>query len=295
MDAVKSVNTSENLSIRKAGSLLSVERRKSISPQDTIFLNIGNVKAQRYRFDIASLLPGAGALSGYLADSYMHTLIPVNLNGNTSYNFTVENVAGSYAAGRFYIIFNIPSVLGIRFKSISAHRVEKNIKVDWTIADETGIESYDVERSGDGIHFSRLSNTPADNLRAGKYDWLDTNPVTKYNYYRIKAIDISGAGIYSDVVKVYMEPGTSELNVYPNPVTAGNAMNLYFGNGPAGLYEIKLYNNAGQLIISNQLTHLQGRAKEAIEVSRGLAAGIYQLSITGPDGSTEVLSITVLK
>ena len=44
MDAIKSGNISENLSIKTANSLLVVERRHSIAEKDTIFLDLNQYK-----------------------------------------------------------------------------------------------------------------------------------------------------------------------------------------------------------------------------------------------------------
>ena len=45
MDAIKASNTSENLSVKTANKLLVVERRHTITNQDTIFLNLTGVSA----------------------------------------------------------------------------------------------------------------------------------------------------------------------------------------------------------------------------------------------------------
>src|SRR6185503_1554499 len=51
MDAIKSANTSENLSVKEANQLLVVERRHSITGKDTIFLNLTGVSVRKYRFE----------------------------------------------------------------------------------------------------------------------------------------------------------------------------------------------------------------------------------------------------
>ena len=50
MDVYKMTNTSENLSIKTGGKLLSIERKHTISQSDTIFLNL-RVRVQAYRFE----------------------------------------------------------------------------------------------------------------------------------------------------------------------------------------------------------------------------------------------------
>ena len=50
LDARKSFNTGENLSIRTGGQLLVIERKHTITQQDTIFLNLTGVRVQQYQF-----------------------------------------------------------------------------------------------------------------------------------------------------------------------------------------------------------------------------------------------------
>ena len=78
LDARKMANTGENLAIKTAGKLLVIERRQTITQQDTIFLNLTGVKVQAYQFQFIAdnLNPG---LEGFLEDNYLHTRTPVNL------------------------------------------------------------------------------------------------------------------------------------------------------------------------------------------------------------------------
>ena len=67
MDALKSVNTSENLSIKTNSKLLVIERRHSINLADTIQLNLTGARFQAYRFELKTdKLNEQGALTGYL-------------------------------------------------------------------------------------------------------------------------------------------------------------------------------------------------------------------------------------
>ena len=104
LDVNKMTNTSENLSTRTGGKLLSIERRHTISQRDTIFLNLTGEKVQAYRFEFIAGNLNTGA-QGYLEDSYLHTRTLLDLNGTTVFNFSIENIAGSYAADRFRIVF----------------------------------------------------------------------------------------------------------------------------------------------------------------------------------------------
>ena len=122
MDAIKLTNTSENLSIKTANTLLVVERRHSIAEKDTIFLNLANTKVQQYRFEFTADQLDQPGLTGFLEDNYLHTSTPLNLNGSTLVDFNIVNIPGSYAANRFRIVFTPALVLPLSFTSVKAYQ-----------------------------------------------------------------------------------------------------------------------------------------------------------------------------
>ena len=97
MDGIKIINSSENLAIRKGTRLLVVERRHTINSQDTIFLNVANTKVRKYRFEMNAEELDQPGVTAFLEDSYLHTSTPISLNGSTTIDFNVVNIAGSYA------------------------------------------------------------------------------------------------------------------------------------------------------------------------------------------------------
>ncbi|MEP6948564.1 MAG: T9SS type A sorting domain-containing protein [Ginsengibacter sp.] len=285
MDAIKSINTSENLSIKTANTLLVIERRQGIVQQDTIFLNLANTKVQKYRFGFIADQLGRPGLSGFLEDTYLHSSTPLNLNGSTVADFNIVNIPGSYAPGRFRIVFKQLSTLPVTFTSIKAYQVNKNIAVEWKAENESNLRQYSVEKSVDGNHYATANTVAANNAALSNYNWLDVNPSQGYNYYRIFSTDVTGKTAYSTVVKVNMGSVKQMISIYPNPVTDG-IINLQFTNEPAGNYGIRLLNKLGQVMISKQINHVEGNSTEMIQLDKYSAHGIYQLEVTRPDGKT---------
>ena len=102
-----------------------------------------------------------------------------------------------------YPIFNLSfnnislaaaGTLPVTFSSIKATKQYKNIDVEWKVANETGIEKYEVERSGDGKTFNGLDveKVKTNSESAESYSWIDANPLPGNNFYRIKSIDKIG-------------------------------------------------------------------------------------------------------
>ena len=294
MDAIKSTNVAENLSIKRTNTLLAVERRQSITAQDTIFLNLTTVKVQKYRFEFKADQLGQQGLTGFLVDNYLHTSTPLNLNGSTIADFNIVNIPGSYAANRFSIVFTPSLVLPVTFTSVKAYQQNKDIAVEWKAENESNLKQYNVEKSVDGNHYATAKTVAANNAAQSNYNWLDVNPSEGYNYYRILSTDVNGKTAYSAIVKVYMGKGKQTISVYPNPVINGT-INLQLTNQPAGEYGIRLLNKIGQVMISKQINHAEGSSTETIQLDKYSAHGIYQLEVAKPDGSKTNINVSVLK
>jgi hypothetical protein len=290
MDAIKSTNASENLSIKTGNKLLVIERRQTIIKEDTIFLNLANVKVQKYRFQFTAEGLNQG-LTGFLEDTYLHTSTPLNLNGSTVADFNIVNIPGSYASGRFRVVFKQLTTLPVTFTSIKAYQVNKDIAVEWKAQNESNLEQYDVEKSVDGNNYATAKIVAASNAAASNYNWLDVNPSQGYNYYRVVSTDKNGKTMYSTVVKVLIGKGKQDISIYPNPVTNG-IINLQLTNQPAGMYGLRLLNNMGQVMITKQINHAGGSSTETIQLDKYTAHGIYQLEVTKPDGSPTNINVT---
>jgi hypothetical protein len=293
MDALKLTNTSENLSIKNNNILLVVERRHTILQQDTIFLNLTNVKAQAYRFKFTTDQLYEPGINGFLVDSYLNTTTPINIDGNTTVNFNIVNIPGSYAANRFMIVFSLPPVtLPVTFTSVKAFSQGSNINVEWKVDNESNIKQYVVEKSSDGNSFSSIAVTPAtaNNSGSATYGVIDTQPVEGYNYYRVKSIDSKDAIATSNIVKVLIIKGNHQITAYPNPII-NSTINLELNDQPSGQYIIKLFNKSGQTIFTRNVQHTQGNSIETLKLGNYAPKGIYQLEVISPDGTLTNINI----
>ena len=286
-DAYKIANSTENVSLKRNGKLLSVERHNIIGIKDTFFLNLGNVRVQNYEWQLEMDNLDQPGLTGFFEDNYLQTIIPLDLDGSTNVNFNIENIPGSYAADRFMIVFSQPTgALSVTFTSVKAYSQSSNINVEWKVDNESNINQYIVEKSINGIQFTSVASLQAisNNGGSASYAISDTKPVEGYNYYRIKSVDLNGTTAITNIVKVLMGEIGQEITVYPNPVINGK-INLVLNNQPAGKYNIRIFNKAGQVIKECLIQHSQGNSTEAIQLDNYIPHGIYHLEVNKPDGT----------
>ena len=134
-DALKLGNTGENLGLLRKGNILVAEHRATISATDTVFYNLGQLKIRQYQFEFKPAQFNQPGMGASLEDNYLHTSTPVSLKDPTTVTFNVVNVPGSYAAGRFRLVFRqLKQTVGIAVassdaKGSAANEVGANSKV----------------------------------------------------------------------------------------------------------------------------------------------------------------------
>ncbi|MEP7107152.1 MAG: ice-binding family protein [Ferruginibacter sp.] len=281
-DARKMTNISENLGIKNGTFILSIEKRQSITSKDTLLFNMTTLKVKSYQFEfIAENLNNLG-LAGFLEDSYFNTSTAIDLNGTTTFNFTVVNIPGSWNPSRFRIVFRRFETLPIIFNSIRAFQQNHNIEVQWKVENETGIKQYAVERSGDGFLFTQSTIVLTTYNSDGKYKWLDENALEGNNLYRIRILGVNGDVHYSSVVKVYIGKGGDQI-VLNSTVITNETINFQINNMQKGRYGVRLLNNLGQVMYVKQIDHAPGNNTVRIELKIKPAKGTYILEFTKPD------------
>jgi hypothetical protein len=292
-DFKKVGNVSENLSILNKDVLLAIEKRNTITKDDTIQLKFSKVKVRKYRFVFdANLLQTAG-LTAMLEDVYLKTKTPLSVSGNTNYDFNIINHPDSYNPFRFRIVFKPLSTLPVSFTAFTATRQNDDIKVAWKVANEINIARYEVEKSTDGINFTSIATVAALGNSGNSilnYQLLDKNLQEGNNFYRIKSIGIAGEFNFSSIVKLaWLNSQPTTFAIYPNPVQNG-LINLQMKNAAAGSYNVKIFNSSNQLIFSQQIQHTGANLVVKLKGNQVLLPGRYYASISLPDHSTLILN-----
>jgi hypothetical protein len=275
-DATKFTNQDENIAVQRGASLMSIERRDTPVPTDTVQLKTWQLTQNNYTFRIAAS-NFDGSVNAYLQDNYLNNETLLNLNGTTDVNFTTTSTAATTATDRFRIVFRINNNLPVTITNLKAYQKNAGIEVAWATQNELNLQSYEVEKSTDATYFTKAGTVQATGVT--NYNWLDVNPNNGNNFYRLKAIDKNGDYKYTQVVNVKIGVIKNVFTVVGNPVK-GKIIMLQLENVDKGNYTLKVINNIGQTIASKTITHNGGSATEMISLGN-VAQGSYQLSIIG--------------
>jgi hypothetical protein len=111
------------------------------------------------------------------------------------------------------------SALPVELVSFRADVVDNNVELNWTTGSEYNSDYFTIERSEDGVQFSRLlQKAAAGNSSSTRYySAADEHPLYGISYYRLSQTNFDGVVHYSQVISITIAK-TPELTVFPNPV-----------------------------------------------------------------------------
>jgi hypothetical protein len=295
-DAGKMTNFLENLGLLRYGNTLAVERRPIIKANDTLYYKLWKTTKRNYQFELITSLVTNIGLQAFFIDSYLNTSTQLPLAGTIKINFAINTDAASAATDRFKVIFKPLIVsfapLPVTFTSVKAYRQAANVAVDWKVENEISIVKYEVEKSFNGKDYAVVNTVPVNALSnvSGNYLWVDNSQSAGDVFYRVKSIGINNNVKYTSILSVKGIHSAASINVYPNPVV-GNVINLQITNKATGIYQVKLINNAGQIVYSNKIVVGSSNMSQALHVGSSVLKGIYQLEVKSADNLTTVKTL----
>ncbi len=287
-DGLKIKNQGENLTFSVAGKDLCANGWTLPAATDALPLHLFNLQTNttyQLRLD-ASLFSGNG-LNAYVKDNVTNTGFLLVGDSNIV-SFTTSTDTASYS-NRYSIVFD-GSFLPVRNINVTATALQnKLVAVKWTVTGETNVTNYQIERSIDGVTFTKLATVSPSTTN--NYSYIDA-PVGDVVYYRIKVIDREALVSYSKVVTLTTNHSPlTTITAYPNPIN-GRTIGLKLNNIATDSYTISMVNKLGQVVFTSLLNHAILNATESIYIDKELAAGSYTMILKGTANkifSTEVM------
>lgn len=94
-------------------------------------------------------------------------------------------------------------------------------ELNWKTGSEINCSHFELERSVDGIHYSKVASVKGQGTKLSETDYRynDNAPFATTTYYRLKQFDMDGKMEVSDIIAIHEEGGLDfeVLSVYPNP------------------------------------------------------------------------------
>lgn len=188
---------------------------------------------------IGAISPVSGGFRGFLPDISFESLVSFG-----------EDVGGelyvlSFFGGTISRIDIESGPLPVVLRDFTAKEVNCQVRIRWETSSEQDFANFELQRSVDGNTFETLENTKGSG--GGAYSFIDEHPENGVNLYRLKMVDLDGSYTYSRIVAANYHCQDSFISLFPNP-----AMDeITVRNIPKGA-EVKIYNYAGQLVLSSE-------------------------------------------
>ncbi len=142
--------------------------------------------------------------------------------------------------------------LPVELFSFTAKKLENDVKLDWITASEENNSGFSIERKTAQEEWTEIGFVEGNGTTSefSTYDFLDTNPASGNNYYRLKQIDFDGAFEYSDIQVINFNRNKNELSVYPNPTSdvVNVKLNETINNG-----DLQIFDQLGRLILQDKI------------------------------------------
>ena len=276
-------DTAFNITVRDTlESRLNWNSLQMISASHPYQLTIEDGNKLTWQFDGIEL-PYTGinepASHGYIA----YRIKPVS---TVQLGDTIKNTAGIYFDFNLPVATNIEKTvvmvltpLPVTLTSFKAVLNGDVVNVTWKTSVEEDIKQFEVERSANGIDFTTIGT-----VQPGQTNYLftDKQPLTGFNYYRLKSVDMDGAYTYSSVVLVNVKNESAIISsLYPNP--GNGTIQLKLQGVIEGNVLVQVIDQQGRPVATKQYgVQHTGEFKTPI-VLTDLSKGTYVLRVTVND------------
>lgn len=172
------------------------------------------------------------------------------------------------------------ALLPIGLANFKAAQRTSAIELSWNALSESNMLRHEIERSTNGSSFTVIGSVVAQNSSAPyKYSFVDATPVKANNFYRLRSVSFSGDVTYSNILRLNMGVGKTDMTVISNPLRGG-LINLQLSNMEKGKYAINVFNNVGQTIYTQSMNLSDGSSTEVINLPSNVAKGTYFVQLT---------------
>lgn len=161
------------------------------------------------------------------------------------------------------------SPLPVKLVSFQSESNDKEIMLYWESTEEYLLSSYEVQRSLDGVLFSKIGAIDAKNNKNNttyQYQDLEVKSGTKY-FYRLKMLDFDGKYEYSNIISEMILMDDLVVNIYPNPVKRN--MEIFVESSTSAISIIRIFDIKNSLVLTEKFDqHLTIDTKD-------IAPGVY--------------------
>lgn len=230
-----------------------------------------DISSGKFPYTISPALPAGLIFNNYNGEI---TGTPKNVSPLTTYTVNTYNNNGMIA-GTATIDMEVANVLPVTLISFDVKKQNNgNINITWTTSSENNNSHFVIYKSIDGTNFNTLIEKPSLGNQGGNYLFIDVNPNSRINYYKLIQIDKDGQT--KEIGTKVINGGLSDALwiIYPNPST-DEKFNIRYNGNPLKKH-LKIYDILGKLVYSQ---HISLNGETNVHLAQSLPKGIYTISL----------------
>ena len=195
--------------------------------------------------------------------------------GDPFNNYSRNATAASYNPYTITSYFTFTSnPLPVKLTDFKAAKSGNTVNLAWSVAQESNIDDYQLQRSKDGTGFSNIAIIKAKNSPvASSYAFNDRLPLKGANYYRL-LINERGEKTYSRVATVQFDGSTRQFSAFVN---GNKEITLAVSGIPAGTYGLSVINSNGQVVITKNILTDGASQNIMVAMPNSITKGIYHV------------------
>jgi hypothetical protein len=186
----------------------------------------------------------------------------------------------------FTIGWGYNNILPLQLLTFTATQQNANGLLQWTLADATDLQRFEVEYSTDGQRFGRIGTVmPNGGI---SFSYLHRNLAAGMHYYRLRMVEKDGQVSFSKTEVIQSgKQQTYITGLRQNPVAGGQAMVDVYSATPQQAEAVVL-DATGRLLLQQKVQLMAGANQVNLSVLP-LPSGMYRLLFRTKDGVEKVM------
>lgn len=159
----------------------------------------------------------------------------------------------------------------------------------WTTVSETKNDHFDIERSSDGMNFSKAGTVAGNGTTNLVKNYSYSDPLAGLTgsviYYRLRIVDVDGKSTFSQVVALRLDGSlaVSNMTVYPNPFINNIKMQVHSTKEENAA--VRFINMGGQEVLKRNIQLLPGDNIVIVNDLQSIAPGMYVMELRTVSGA----------
>jgi hypothetical protein len=181
----------------------------------------------------------------YLIDNFKKDSLDIRRYGAYAFNL-IKTDTTTFGVNRFVLSIRRKPMPAFVLANFTGNKVTEGVQLNWKTFNESNYTGFTLEKQTNTEGFTAIYDKQSDG--SANYSFIDRQPASGNNIYRLKQNDIDGKISYSEPIKIFYDKmgGNGMLSIFPNPTAEMINISIPFVQKAAS-YKMRLYNAAQNL------------------------------------------------